>query len=262
MDLAQLLLREPVMWAIWLLLFVLAVPGLVVLASPEGVRRPRQALREAAEALRGYRDHRRQRRQQALDTVRYAQELAAAAEHAAATAQRWRDRWHHSRVRLDEAWQAWQDAEGRRDRSRAAAAFAAPETDLTPEGYAERERALARQVLAAARHGHLPIATVADALAGRDGWDPRLHPADQELHVHRAIAAHLAHRYRQAATAERLTWHDTQLAAATRDSLRAEAGAAATRAAGLRHLVPGAPTRQSAMARPGRQWAVRSELSA
>ena len=42
--------------------------------------------------------------------------------------------------------------------------------------------------------------------------------------MHRAIAEHLAGRYRAAAAAERVTWHDAELAA-TRDSLRAEAAA-------------------------------------
>jgi hypothetical protein len=249
MDLAQLLLREPAILTIWLILFLLAVPGLVVLASPEGVRRPRQALREAAETLRGYRDHRRPDAQEATDLTRYAQELTAAAEHAAATAQRWHERWLQTHQHLDSAWQAWQDAEAGLARRRAAAAFAVPETEPTPELYAERERFLARRVLAAARRGELPITVVADALAGRNGWDPQLHPVEQELHLHRATAAHLAERYHRAAAAERTVWHDTQLAAATRDSLRTEAATATARAAGIRHPSVGATARQPAGSR-------------
>ena len=238
MDLAQLLLRDPALLTIWLILLVLTGPALLVLASPEGVRQPRRALREAAETLHSYRDQRDHRRQQAIDAARYAHEIAIAAEHATTVAQRWHQHWQDAQQRLDHAWQARQDADARLARSRAAAAFAVPEHATTPAQHADRERFLRRTVLAAARHGELPITAVADALAGRNGWNPHLHPADQELHLHRAVAAHLAHRYREATAIERRAWHDAQLAAATRDSLRVEAATANAHATGLAELQP------------------------
>ena len=237
MDVAQLLLQEPALLAIWMILLVLTGPALAVLASPESVRNPRQALRHTAEKLHGYRGH---RQQQEADTTRYAAEITVAAEHAATAAQRWHEQWQQAQERLDDAWQAWQDADTRLARSRAAAAFMVPELATTAAQYAERERFLHRTVLAAARQGRLPITVVADALAGRGGWDPRLHPAEQELRIHRAAADHLAQRYRHAAAAERIAWHDAQLAAATRDSLRKEAAtataAATAQPAGVRRL--------------------------
>lgn len=250
MDMAQTLLREPALLAIWLILIVLTGPALAVLASPEGVRRPGRALRDTAETLRGLRGQRHRRRQQTADTTRYAHELTAAAERATTTAQRWYERWQQAQQNLDDAWQAWQDADDRLARSRAAAAFPVPRIAPTPARYADRERFLHRTVLAAARNGALPIAVAADALAGRDGWDPRLHPAEQELHIHRAAAAHLAERYRRAAVTERILWHDAELAAATRDSLRLEAAAATAHAAGLGHRVPRVPAHRPAQARP------------
>ncbi|MDI6106087.1 hypothetical protein QLQ12_46785 [Actinoplanes sp. NEAU-A12] len=236
MDVAQILLQEPAVLAIWIILIALTGPALAVLASPEGVRRPGQALRHTAETLRGYHTH--HHRRQTADTTRYAQEITAAAHHATATAQRWHQHWQQTQHNLDNAWQAWQDADARLARSRAAAAFPVPQTAATPAQYAERERFLHRTLLAAARNGQLPINTVADALTGRGDWDPRLHPAEQELQIHRAAAAYLAQRYQQAAAAERLAWHDTQLAAATRDSLRTEA-ATTTQAPDTRHQPAG-----------------------
>ncbi|GAA4607514.1 hypothetical protein BJY16_006371 [Actinoplanes octamycinicus] len=248
MNVALMLLREPGLLAIWLLLLVLAGPALVVLASPEGVREPGQALRQVAEVLRRYREQQARSRQQAEEVLRYAGELDAAAAHAATTAQRWHEHWQQAQQCLDTAWQAWLDADARLSRARAAAAFSVPQTGVTPAQYAERERFLRRAVLAAARHGELPIAAVADALAGRNGWNPRLQQAEQELHIYRASAAYLARRYRQAAAAERVAWHDAQLAAATRDGLRAEAAAAATQSAAARRLLTSIPARRPAKA--------------
>jgi hypothetical protein len=246
MDVAQILLREPALLAIWLILLLLTGPALIVLASPDGVRRPWQALRQTAVALRGHRQQRGLRRQEAADLTRYAGELAVAAEHAAAAARRWREHWEQAQQRVDETWRTWQDAEARLARLRAAAAFTVPRVAATPARFAERERFLHRAVLAAARHGELPIAVAADALAGRHGWDPRLHPAEQELHVCRAVAAHLGRCHHRAAAAERVAWHDAQLAAATRDSLRVEAAAAAARAADPRRRPSGAAVRRPA----------------
>ena len=226
MNVAQILLREPALVAIWMILLLLTGPALVVLATPDGVRRPRQALRHTAEALREHRQQRERSRQQAAEAERYAEELTTAAARARTGAQRWHEHWQKAQQELDSAWQAWRDAETRLARSRAAAAFPMPPAASTPEDDGDRERFLARLVLAAARRGELPMPVVADALAGRDGWDPHLHPAELELRVHRASAEHLAARYRRAAAAERVAWHDAQLAAATRDSLRAESAAA------------------------------------
>ncbi|MDI6101922.1 hypothetical protein QLQ12_25215 [Actinoplanes sp. NEAU-A12] len=228
--LAEMLLNEPAPMAIWATLMLLTLPALVVLANPDGVRNPRLALTEAAIFVRRTGERREQRRAvraaEAVRVVRYAQEVRVAATQAGEAVDRWQARWRESADRVDATLAAWREADARWARSRAAAAFGAPWTPQSPSEYAARERYLHEQVRAAAARGDLPLTAVADALAGRAGWDARLHPVEQELAVRRACAAHLERLYLAAADAERAAWHDTQLARRSRDSLRREAAAA------------------------------------
>lgn len=242
---AEILLREPAPVAIWAILTLLTLPALLVLGSPAGVRNPWRALREPVEYLR---EQRRQRRADAAEADLYAEELRVAADRAELAADRWRERWEQTGERTDAAARAWLAAEERLTRSRAAAAFGTPASTPDPAEYAQRERFLHRAVWGAAKRDELPAGAVADAQAGRAGWDPRLHPMDQEIVVLRAAAGHLRGRYRAAEMAERAAWHDAELARRTRDSLRAEAAAAAAHAAPLRHLLP-ARSRRAAHAR-------------
>ncbi|GIF15832.1 hypothetical protein [Actinoplanes teichomyceticus] len=236
---SQMLLADPVApVAIWLVLVLVSLPALLLLASPQALRHPRLAALETLGVARRYRHDRERARRRAAETVRYADEVRVAAARAHEAAGRWQRRWEQAEERCDSAWQAWQQAEQRVGRARAAAAFGVPGAARTAADYAARERHLHRAVRAAVERGDLPAAALTAAVAGRDGWDPRLHPVQQELVLLRAVAAHRHRLFRQAAVAERTAWHDAQLAAATRDSLRREAALAHARADAVRHDLP------------------------
>ncbi|MFC7532563.1 hypothetical protein [Actinoplanes sp. GCM10030250] len=240
--LAEMLLTEPALPAIWVVLMLLTLPALVVLASPDGVNDPRRALVDSITLLRRREERReavrRQRRDEAAQVVRYAEEVRVAADQAGCAAQRWQDHWEAAAQRVDAAWRSWQEADARWARSRVTAAFGTPFTAQTTAEYADRERFLHRMVGEAAARGELPADALSDALSGGGGWDARLHPVEQELAVHRASAAHLERLHREAVAAEGVAWHDVQLARRSRDSLYREAAEARGRAAAVRNLLP------------------------
>ncbi|GAA0490024.1 hypothetical protein Ade02nite_24500 [Paractinoplanes deccanensis] len=234
---AEMLLTTPAPAAIWATLMLLTLPAVLVLASPQGVRHPRRALRDVAALIRERADRRRQRTLEAIAATQYADEVRVAADRAELAAARWQERWEQTSDDVTTAWLAWLDADARLRARRSAAAFGTPWSAQTPTEYAARERFLHRAVREAAAHGWLPTAAVADALAGRAGWDPRLHPLEQELVVCRAAEGHLRDRYERAVLAERAARHDAWLARTTGDSLRQESWAATDRATRLRHLL-------------------------
>ncbi|MFB9236909.1 hypothetical protein ACFFWC_15330 [Plantactinospora siamensis] len=164
------------------------------------------------------------------EAARYAGEVAVAAERAAVTASRRRAAWLTAQEVLDRSWSAVEESAAELDRLSAVPAFPAPATLRTPAEYADRERYLHRAAMAAYWRGELSAASAIDALSNRNGWDPRLHPADQELALRRAIHADLLTTYRSAAERERSTWREAGTALAAARSLRAEAYAAAERA--------------------------------
>jgi hypothetical protein len=235
---AEMLLTEPAPAAIWALLLLLTFPAVLLLGSPTGVRHPRRAVHELVAVWRERGEQRRRQVAEAVDAAQFAGEVRVAAERAAAGAQRWRELWQQSEDEVTTAWQAWLAAEDRLRTVRAAAAWGPPWSVRTCEEYAARERFLHRAVRAAAGRGELPADAVADALAGRHGWDARLHPVEQELVIARVSAAHLRQRYERAVAAERATCHDADLARRAEISLRREAGAAAARAARLAERLP------------------------
>jgi hypothetical protein len=238
---AEMLLTEPAPAAIWATLMLIAFPALLLLGSPNGIRHPRRAAREMAAVVRQRASERAEstlrQAQEAAQAVRLAEEVGVAADRAAASAERWQQCWEQSTEDLNAAWQAWLDADARLRTALAGAAWGTPWSVRTCEEYAARERFLHRAVAAAADRGELPAAAVADALAGRHGWDPRLHPVEQELVIARASAAWLRQRYERAVTAERAAWHDAELARRAAGSLRHEAAATA-RAAQRSELLP------------------------
>jgi hypothetical protein len=245
---AEMLLNEPTPAAIWATLMLLCMPALFLLASPHGVRHPRLTLLHAIGAVRRRGELRRRLRAEALETIRYADEMRVAADQAGSAAERWQERHEQAVSKAAAAWLAWQEAGSEVTRLRAAAAFTNPWTAPTPAEYADRERYLHRTVRAAADRGDLP----ADALAAL-AWDARLHPFDQDVAVARAIVAHRRECYRRAAAAEVEAAHDAHLAARSRNSLRAEFVAAALRAADVHHLAPATraavPARRPVLAR-------------
>ena len=234
---AEMLLNEPTPAAIWATLMLLCLPAVFLLASPQSLRHPRLALLDVVGAVRRRGEQRRRLRAEAVETIRYADEMRVAADQAISAAQRWEERHDRAATRATAAWKAWHEAGSELTRLRAATAFANPWTAPTPAEYADRERYLHRAVRAAADRGDLPATAVADALAGR-GWDARLHPFDQDVAVARATVAHRRECCRLAAAAEVTASHDAQLAVRSRDSLRREYVTAAVRAAEVHHLVP------------------------
>ncbi|MEV0895845.1 hypothetical protein [Actinoplanes sp. NPDC049802] len=233
--LAEMLLAEPAPIAVWAVLMLLALPALIVLASPDGVRNPGFVLVETAAFVCGWRQRREARRArraaEVAHAVRFAGEVRVAATQAGEAVDRWQGHWQTAADRMDAAFAAWQAADARWTRCRATAAFGAPWTPQSPSEYACRERFLHDAVRTAADRGELPATAVVDALTGGGGWDAWLHPVEQEVAVSRASAAHLARVYREAVAAERAAWHDVQLARRSRDSLVREAANATARAA-------------------------------
>jgi hypothetical protein len=235
---SQMLLSGPVPpLTIWAFLIVLALPAMLLLGSPEAMRDPRVALDTLGLLPRWRREQERIRRD-AAERVRFSDEVRVAAARAQDAAQRWHTYWQEAEERSGHAWRTWQLAEQRVRRVRAGAAWAVPESDLDQPERADRERFLLRAVRAAVERGDLPAAALAAARAGRAGWDPRLHPAQQELVVLRAIARHREQAHQRAAAAERSAWHDAQLAVSARESLRREAADAAEKAAAVRRRRP------------------------
>ncbi|WP_250002141.1 hypothetical protein [Actinoplanes sp. M2I2] len=243
-----MLLTEPTPLVIWGSLLVMTVPAVLLLGSPHILREPGRALRQLFAGLRRGRPA-RPTAQEAADAVRFAAEVRVAADRATVAAGQWRQRWEHADEQQATQWQAWIDADARLRDSLAAAAFRSPSPASTCEEYAARERFLHRAVAAAVDRGDLPATAMADALAGHQGWDARLHPVEQQLVVNRAAAAYRRLRYEQSAQAERNAWRDAQSADCAAQALRRTADEAAIRANGFRSPLPTGATERRRTAR-------------
>jgi hypothetical protein len=219
------LLDVPRAAAIWLALLAFAVVAVVGLLARPGRARPDDGARIREAARR-----RARLATEARDLVRYTQEVAVAAERATATADRRRRDWLKAETEAEGAWRAFDDAERAARRLSAAAAFPVPRTPHTPAEYADRERHLHRAVTAACWRGDLSVLDLSDALAHRGGWDPRRHPVEQELALHRAVRDRMLAAHRAAQARERAAWQAADLAVRAAQTLRAEAFAAAGRA--------------------------------
>lgn len=204
---------------IWLLLLVLAVIALAGLALPHGIRRPRQVTAWLAENAQRKRDEEARREADRAEKKRYADEIAVAAEGAAATARRRREECRRAESIVELSWQAYQNADAALTRARRAAAYAAPVTIPSP---AEREQALRRSAQAAYRRGDLSETQVLDALTHRNGWDPALHPVEQELVLAQATVKYRFACYQEALEAEQEAWRTADIATAAAQSLRLE----------------------------------------
>ena len=215
---AEMLLTQPAPIAIWATLILLTLPAVLLLGRPELLREPRRALASL----------RPRPADRPVRAGRFADEVAVAAERAEIAADRWHQHWRQAEEEVSAAWHGWLDADARLRASRAAAAFGTPWSVPTCAEYAARERFLHRAVATAADRGDLPAAAVADALAGRGGWDARLHPLEQEVVINRVMAAYRRQRYEQAIAWERTARHDAELARRAGESLRREALAASS----------------------------------
>jgi hypothetical protein len=162
------------------------------------------------------------------DDLRYAGEVAVAADRAAVTARRHRAEWSAAQDDVDRAWAAYDEADRIARRSAAAAAYPVMRRRRAPGENAERERYLHRAATAACRHREISIAQLNDVFAHR-GWNPRLHPAAQESALRAAIRDHRYAGYLAAVERERQAWDAAERAAANLAGLRAEALAATLR---------------------------------
>ncbi|WP_320068611.1 hypothetical protein [Micromonospora sp. RTGN7] len=234
----QFLVEVPLAAAIWSVLLVVALTVLTVLVARPERDRPTDEPAPPAVDLAA---------QEAVDLRRYAEEVAVAAAGAAQTARRRRDAWLAAQDTVERAWQAYDEAEAAARRLRGAHALPPPRTPRTPAEYAARERWLHHAATAAHLRGELSIRELCDVFAHRGGWDPRLHPVEQEVVLARAVRDGKQSGYRAAAARERTAWRDADLAAEAAVALSAEAYAAAQRA---RPVVAPAARAATAPARP------------
>jgi hypothetical protein len=221
--------------AIWLLLLVLAVIALAGLALPRGVHRPRQISAWLSGNRRRRREEAERRTADERETIRYAEEIVVATRGAESTAERRRADCRLAQSRVDETWRAYRAAYDGWQRARRAAAYHAP---VSIPDQRDRDRALRLAAQAAYRRGDLSDTQLLDALTHRNGWNPRLHPVDQELALARAAAQHRYADYQSAVDAERETWQASDIAAAAVLSLRREVTAATARAGAASRAVP------------------------
>jgi hypothetical protein len=107
-------------------------------------------------------------------------------------------------------------------------------------------------------HRRLSPLELSDALAHRNGWDPRRHPVEQEAVLQRVARDSLHERYRLAAQRESAAWQVANTATVAARSLREEAYAAAERARqAKRAMRPGRPANRTD-SRP--HWSVQSTI--
>ena len=226
----RFLTEVPQAAAIWSALLVLALAVLVgLVARPE---------RDAAPGAEPPPDPAAEEAARLADLRRYADEVAVAAAGAAQTARRRREEWLAAQEEVDRAWQAYDEAEAAARRFAGAAVLPAPRTPRTPAEYAARERWLHHAAMTAHWRGELSARQLADVFARRNGWDPRLHPAEQEIVLARVVRDGRLAGYRTAAERERRAWQDAELAAEAARALSVEAYAAAEQ---LRPAVAPAP---------------------
>ncbi|AGL14284.1 hypothetical protein [Actinoplanes sp. N902-109] len=223
---------------IWLTLIVLALAALVGLALPRGVRRPRQISAWLADSAAQKRAEMERRAAEAQEVVRYAAEITVAAAGATATAERRREECQQAQAAVEQAWQAWQDADAALERARRATAYALPESTPAAESDDDRVQALRRAAQAAHRRGDISDEQLLDALTHRNGWDPTLHPVEQELVLARATVEHRFAIYQQALTIEDEAWQAADVATAAIRTLRDEIVVAQARADAARQALP------------------------
>jgi hypothetical protein len=204
--------------AIWITLLFVVVVAAAAVALPGRLAMIGEAVRGPAEP-----------EPEVDDGQRYADEVAVAAERAAATAARTRAGWERAQLDVEAAWAAYDEADNAARRAAAASAFPIMRRRRAPGENRDRERYLHRAATAACRRRELSIGQLNDALAHR-GWDARKHPVLQEVALCNAVREHRLAAYRAATAREREAWQDAERAAAALSSLRTEAVAAKVRA--------------------------------
>jgi hypothetical protein len=227
---------------IWLALIGLAVAGFALLTA--GTRLPRHPWRSARAWLAARRARRQDERAaparptaqaQARELRRYADEVAVAAERAGVMAGRRHAEWVAVQRTQEAAWRAYEAADEAARRVDQAALFPSLiEPDDQVDGSAgeltARRRYLHRAATEAHERGELSAEQLGDALFHRNGWDPTLHPFEQQKVLRHVARDRLLRAYQEAAAIERAAWHAYDVAAAAKRSLDDEALDAALRA--------------------------------
>jgi hypothetical protein len=158
----------------------------------------------------------------------YAAEIEGAVTEASAAAERRRAEWAVAQDAVDAAWTAYEQAEAGARRIGSATAFPLMSRRRKPGENADRQRYLHRAATELCRTQDLSIAQLNDVFAHR-GWNPRLHPVQQEAALHAAVRAHRLEAYRRAVAEEQSAWRGAEAAAETLRDLRAEAATARLR---------------------------------
>lgn len=223
---------------IWLALIVLAVVALGGLALPRGVRRPRQISAWLADSAAQKRAEMERRAAEAQEIIRYAEEIDVASHGATVTAERRREQCVEAQAAVERAWQAWQDADTALERARRATAFRSDAEAENPLSDEDRAQALRRAAESAHRRGDISDDQLMDALTHRNGWDPSLHPLEQELVLARATVEHRFDLYQRSLDAEDEAWKLADVATAAVRTLRQEVTAAKLRADAARDALP------------------------
>ncbi|BEL12370.1 hypothetical protein Q0Z83_105610 [Actinoplanes sichuanensis] len=188
---------------IWLAILLVLAVAVAVAALPRGVTAPAPPSEEN----------------------RLADRLEAAAAEAAGVAERRRTEWLAAQQTVDETWAAYEQASDDARRIGATTAFPLMSRRRKPGENVDRQRYLHRAATELCRSQSLSIAQLNDVYAHR-GWNPRLHPVQQEPVLFNAVRAHRFDAYQRAVEKERATWRSAEAAAETLRGLRAEAAAA------------------------------------
>jgi hypothetical protein len=192
--------------AIWLAILLALAVAVAVAALPRGVTTPEPPAEEN----------------------RLADRLEAAAGEASGVAGRRRGEWLTAQQAVDETWAAYEQASDDARRAGAATAFPLMSRRRKPGDNIDRQRYLHRAATELCRSQDLSIAQLNDVYAHR-GWNPRLHPVQQEPVLMNAVRAHRFDAYQRAVEKERSAWRSAEAAAETLRGLRAEAAAARLR---------------------------------
>jgi hypothetical protein len=210
---------------IWLVLVVVGAAPFVAMAI--SARRRWHRTRPRPE--RRVRTRRESPAARQAELRRYAEEVAVAAARAAVTAERRRAEWAAVSRTRQAAWRAYDDAAEAARRAIQAAAFGVPDTPSTEDEVSARRRYLERAAAAAYRRGDLTVEQFGDVIAGRDGWDPRRHPFEQETRLRVARRDRLRLACETLSEVEHSAWQAAEVATAAKLSLAAEALSAALR---------------------------------
>ncbi|MFI1994315.1 hypothetical protein [Actinoplanes sp. NPDC020271] len=158
----------------------------------------------------------------AAERQRWADEVAVAAEQAAVAVRKRRTEWEAAHAAVDEAWTAYEKADLACNRIASAGAYPLMSRRRKPGENVDRQRYLHRAASELCRVQDLSIDQLNDVFAHR-GWNPRLHPVQQEAVLAQAARAHRLDVWTAAVERERAAWRGVEAAAETLAGLRAEA---------------------------------------